>query len=102
MTTIIINDGWPQDPRRLRELGTWYREFAERTGNPTIWEARLRTAAELEKEAARLEEASDWRRCARHVDCDCDADPGVTQTGSRRRTPSAKASARLRAGSLSS
>jgi hypothetical protein len=68
MTTIIMNDGWPQDPRRLRELATWYREFAERTGNPAIWEARLRTAAELEKEAARLEEASDRRRCAGHAD----------------------------------
>jgi hypothetical protein len=74
--TIDMNDG-PQDPRRLREIATWYREFAERTGNPTIWEARLRTAAELEKEAARLERASDRRRRAGHADCDCDAGPGV-------------------------
>ena len=102
MTTIIMNGGWPQDPRRLREIATWYREIAEKTGNPTVWEARLRTAAELEKEAARLERASDWRRCAGHVNCDCDAGPGVAQTGSRRRTPSAKASAQLRAWSLSS
>jgi hypothetical protein len=42
----------------LRELATLYREFAEWTGNPAIWEARLRTAAELEKEAARFDEAS--------------------------------------------
>jgi hypothetical protein len=63
--TIDMNDGWPQDPRRLREIATWYREFAERTGNPTIWEARLRTAVELEKEAARLEEASDRHRWVR-------------------------------------
>ena len=48
-----MSDGRPQEPHRLRELATWYREFAERTGNPAIWEARLRTAAELEKEAAR-------------------------------------------------
>jgi hypothetical protein len=62
MTTIDMNDGAPQEPRRLREIATWYREIAERTGNPAIWEARLRTAAELEKEAARLEEASVRRR----------------------------------------
>lgn len=43
------------EPDRLRELACWYREFAERTGNPTIWDARLRTAEDLEAEAARLE-----------------------------------------------
>ncbi len=42
-------------PRRLRELAEWYRQFAERTGNPTIWEARLRTAEDLDAEADRLE-----------------------------------------------
>jgi hypothetical protein len=45
--------------RRLRELAHWYREFAERAGNPVIWEARLRTAAELERKADRLEQASE-------------------------------------------
>ena len=25
-----------EDPRKLRELAGWYREFAERAGNPTI------------------------------------------------------------------
>ena len=40
--------------RRLRELAHWYREFAERAGNPVIWEARLRTAKELEREADTL------------------------------------------------
>jgi hypothetical protein len=54
---IGISDARPQDPRRLRELAAWYREFAERAGNPAIWEARLRTAAELEREADRLESA---------------------------------------------
>ena len=39
------------NPSKLRELASWYRDFAERTGNPTIWEARLRTAKELEAEA---------------------------------------------------
>jgi hypothetical protein len=68
--TIDMDDGWPQDPRRLREIATWYGEFAERTGNPTIWEGRLRTAMELEKVAARLAEAPGRHRSARHVDCD--------------------------------
>ena len=44
-----------QDPEKLRELASWYREFAEHTGNPAIWDARLRTAEDLEAEAARLE-----------------------------------------------
>ena len=43
------------DPSKLRELASWYRGFAERTGNPTIWEARLRTAEDLEAEADRLD-----------------------------------------------
>ena len=43
------------DPHRLRELAGWYRAFAERTGNPTIWEMRLRTAEDLEAEASRIE-----------------------------------------------
>ncbi|HTV89160.1 MAG TPA: hypothetical protein VME41_09100 [Stellaceae bacterium] len=44
-----------EDPQKLRELAAWYREFAEKTGNPSIWEARLRMAEDLESEAARLE-----------------------------------------------
>lgn len=32
-----------------------YREFAERAGEAAIWEERLRTAKELEAEAARVE-----------------------------------------------
>lgn len=47
------------DPGKLRELACWYRQFAERTGNPAIWDARLRTAEDLEAEAARIERASD-------------------------------------------
>jgi len=39
----------------LRKLAAWYREFAERAGNPIIWEARLHTAEDLEAEAARAE-----------------------------------------------
>jgi len=41
--------------QKLRDLASWYREFAERAGNPAIWDARLRTAEELEKEAGNLE-----------------------------------------------
>jgi len=47
-----------KEPSELRNLAAWYREFAERAGNPTIWEARLTTARELEGEAHRLEEIS--------------------------------------------
>jgi hypothetical protein len=41
----------------LRELAEWYRQFAERAGDPRIWEARLLTADKLEMEADRLDEA---------------------------------------------
>jgi hypothetical protein len=58
MTAIGIGDESPKDPRRLRELAAWYREFAERAGNPVIWEARLRTAAHFEREAERLADQS--------------------------------------------
>lgn len=44
-----------QDASKLRELASWYREFADRTSNPTIWEARLHTAEDLEAEADRLD-----------------------------------------------
>lgn len=43
------------EPQKLRELASWYREFAERTGNPDIWEARLRMAEDLEAEAELIE-----------------------------------------------
>jgi hypothetical protein len=42
--------------RRLRELAIWYRTFAERASNPAIWEARLRTAEDLDAEASRIEQ----------------------------------------------
>ena len=42
-------------PQQLRALALWYREFAERTQNPAIWEARIRTAEELEMNAQALE-----------------------------------------------
>jgi len=61
MTPIAIIDGRPQEPRKLRKLAAWYREFAERAGNPVIWEARLRTAKQFEREADTLEEVSAQR-----------------------------------------
>jgi hypothetical protein len=45
-----------QERRKLRQIAHWDREFADRAGNPVIWEARLRTAKELEREADRLQE----------------------------------------------
>jgi hypothetical protein len=40
--------------KNLRQLATWYRDFAERAGSTTIWEARLHMAEDLELEADRL------------------------------------------------
>ena len=44
-----------KEAQRLRELADWYREFAERTSNTAIWDARLRTAEDLEAEAVRID-----------------------------------------------
>jgi hypothetical protein len=46
-----------EEPNRLRELARWYREFAEKTGNPVIWDLRLRRADDLDAEAERIERA---------------------------------------------
>jgi hypothetical protein len=50
--------------QKLRDLASWYREFAERAENPAIWDARLRTAEDLEREAGNLEHRQE-RRLAR-------------------------------------
>jgi hypothetical protein len=43
-----------RSPGELREQACRYRVFAERVGNPTIWEeGALRRAEQLEEEAAR-------------------------------------------------
>jgi hypothetical protein len=42
-------------PDKLRELASWYRTFADRAGNPAIWDGRLRTAEYLDAEADRIE-----------------------------------------------
>lgn len=44
-----------QRAKELRDLASWYRAFAERAGSPVIWEGRLRTAEELEEQAAGFE-----------------------------------------------
>ena len=51
----ILDDPMPANPSKLRELASWYREFAERAGNPAILEARLRMAEELDAEADFIE-----------------------------------------------
>jgi len=48
---------------KLRELAAWYRELAEQSGNPAIWDSRLRTAEDLEAEAIELE--ARWAQAAR-------------------------------------
>lgn len=47
--------------QKLRDLASWYREFAERAENPAIWDARLRTAEDLEREAGNLEHQEELR-----------------------------------------
>jgi hypothetical protein len=47
--------------QKLRDLASWYREFAERAENPAIWDARLRTAEDLEREAGNIEDRQDRR-----------------------------------------
>jgi hypothetical protein len=49
---------------KLRELASWYRDFAERASNPVIWEARLRTAEDLDEEADRIEHRNPVRETA--------------------------------------
>jgi len=40
--------------KRLEELAAWYRINAERAGADWVWEARVRTAENLERRAAKL------------------------------------------------
>jgi len=41
---------------QLRELATWYREFADKAGASAIWERRLLTAEDLEREANEIDD----------------------------------------------
>ena len=54
-TTIRLDQPLEGDPTKLRELASWYRKRSERTGNATIWEARLLTAKDLDAKADRIE-----------------------------------------------
>src|SRR4029077_18691400 len=85
----------PRNPDRLRELAAWYREFAERAGDPAIWETRLRMAKDLDAEAKRLElgssmrkstrmKRSAWDRCPDPRQTVCAANPGPFLKTSRR------------------
>jgi hypothetical protein len=47
--------------QNLRDRAAWYREFAERAGNPANWDARLRMAEDLEKEADLLDRRRETR-----------------------------------------
>jgi hypothetical protein len=39
----------------LRALAAWYRDYAEQAGSTVIWDYRLSTAEELERQASALE-----------------------------------------------
>ena len=54
--------------RRLRELAAWYRALAERAGDPAIWDARLRTAEDLDLEANLIEQRTSAQSSPRHVE----------------------------------
>jgi hypothetical protein len=55
------------DPLKLRDLASWYRLMADRAGSLMIWEARLRTAEDLEAEAALIERAKQTHRPKKRV-----------------------------------
>jgi len=57
LPSVILNSG-PTTAEELRKLAAWYRDYAERAGNPAIWEARLRTAEVLEARANQLQVSS--------------------------------------------
>jgi hypothetical protein len=47
-------DAPPETPERLEKLAAWHRINAEHAGALWVWEARLRTAEELEQRAAEM------------------------------------------------
>lgn len=72
----------------LRELAVWYREQAERGGNPAIWNSRLTTAEKLEEEAALLETAT--RSCTSRGDISVKGNPRVGGQNSKKAPPLGK------------
>jgi hypothetical protein len=67
MTAIDKVDANLEAALSLREIAACYLKFAEDAGNQTVWEARLRLAAKLGKEAAALEAASKQRQGHGHA-----------------------------------
>lgn len=56
-TGILADRGdpeWDAEVQELRARAAWYREFAERAGEPWIWDARMQRAAELDQAAERM------------------------------------------------
>jgi hypothetical protein len=46
------------NPAELRSLAAWYRDQAEASENPSVWDGRHRTARELERMATAAEARS--------------------------------------------
>ena len=53
-----------QEVIRLRHVAAWYREFADKAAVPWIWEARLRHAEELGREADLIADRASVRSAA--------------------------------------
>jgi hypothetical protein len=49
-----MSDNMLETIERLEMLAAWHRINAERAGVDWVWEARLRTAEDLERQAAKL------------------------------------------------
>ena len=54
--------------KRLEELAAWHRINAERAGADWVWEARVRTAENLERRAAKLRAQLSSEDCAKVVE----------------------------------
>jgi hypothetical protein len=55
MLTGDVSENRTEHTEYLRALATWYREFAEKTASPTIWECRIATAEDLERRATEIQ-----------------------------------------------
>ena len=44
-----------ESSEELRALAAWYRHYAEQAGSTVIWDYRLSTAEDLERQASALE-----------------------------------------------
>jgi hypothetical protein len=54
---------------RLEELAAWHRGMAERAGSAWVWEARLRAAEDLERQAADARAQLSSRTKSRGLEC---------------------------------